>query len=154
MIYLLVLNVFIFEASHEECDVTQFNQLNLNSSFSIWLLFIWLICWFMWKQWWRVGLLYNIEVIEDTDRHHEEFSNVFSSVVLLVIMVKAEFSPVNCTLSSHYLVNFPCQMPSYEFKNHLRNIKYFLLKGNLDSRSNLCNIQQSNFRNSSTKWYA
>ena len=124
----MVLNVFIFEVSHEECDVTQFNQLNLNSSFSIWLLFIWLICWFMWKQWWRVGLLYNIEVIEDTVRHHEEFSNVFSSIVLLVIMIKAEFSPVNCTLSSHYLVNFPCQMPSYEFKNHLRNIKYFILK--------------------------
>ena len=32
-----------------------------------------------------------------------------------------------------------------EFKNHLRNIKYFLHKGNLNSRFNLCNIQQSNF---------
>ena len=31
--YLLVLNVFIFEASQEECDVTQFNQLDLNSFF-------------------------------------------------------------------------------------------------------------------------
>ena len=31
-------NVFIFEASHEECYITQFNQLNLNSCFSIWLL--------------------------------------------------------------------------------------------------------------------
>ena len=36
-------------------------------------------------------------------------------------------------------------MPSDEFKNHLRNIKYFLLKENFDSRSNLCNVQQSNF---------
>ena len=53
-----------------------------------------------------------------------------------------------------YPVNCLCQMLSYEFKNHLRNIKYILLKGNLDSRSNLCNIQQSNFRNSTTKWYA
>ena len=149
----MVLNVFIFEASHEECDVTQFYQLTLNSSFSIWLLIIRLICWFMWKQLLRVGLFYSIKVIEDTVRHHEEFSNVFSSIVLFIIIVKAEFSTVNCPFSSHYLVNFPCQMPSYEFKNHLRNIKYFLLKGYLDSRSNLCNMQQFNFCNSTTKWY-
>ena len=102
------------------------------------------------KSW----LLYNMKVIEDTVRHHKEFSNAFSSIVLFVIMVIAEFSSVNCPLSSHYLVNFLCQMPSYEFKNHLRNIKYFLLKGNLDSRSNLRNIQQSNFRNITTKSYA
>ena len=31
--HLFLLNVFIFEASHEECDMTQFSQLNLNSSF-------------------------------------------------------------------------------------------------------------------------
>ena len=54
--------------------------------------------------------------------------------------MQAEFSPVNC----------PCQMPSDEFKNHLRNLKYFLLKGNINSRSNLCNIQQSNLRESTT----
>ena len=145
----MVLNVFIFEASHEECDVTQSNQLNLNSSFSIWLLINWIICRFCW-----VGLLYNIKVIEDTVKHHEEFSNVFSSKALFVTMVQAEFSPVNCLLSLPYPVNCPCQMPSYEFKYHLRNIKYFLLKGNLDSRSNLRNIQQSNFRNITTKSYA
>ena len=62
-------------------------------------------------------------------------------------MVKAEFSPVNCPLSrptpllSRLIV--PCKMPSVEFKNHLRNIKYFLLKGNLDSSSNLCNKSKS-----------
>ena len=59
-------NVFIFEASHEECYITQFNQLNLNSCFSIWLLITWLVCWFIWKQLLRVGLLYNIKVIENT----------------------------------------------------------------------------------------
>ena len=37
-IHLFVLDVFIFEASYEECNVTQFDQLNLNSSFSIGLL--------------------------------------------------------------------------------------------------------------------
>ena len=67
---------------------------------------------------------------------------------VFVIIVQAEFSPVNCPLSPPYPANCPCQMSSDEFKNHLRNIKYFLLKGNLDSRSNLCNIQQSNFRKS------
>ena len=153
--YLLVLNVFIFEALHEECDVTQFNQLNLNSSFSIWLLINWLICWFIWRQLLRAGLLYNIKIIEDTvEEHHEELSNVFSSKVFFVFMVQAEFFLVNCPLSSLYPVNCPCQMPSYEFKNHSRNVKYFLLKGNLDSRSNLCNIQKSNFCNSTTKWHA
>ena len=35
-----VLNFFIFEASHEEFDVTQFSQLNLNSifQFGYWLI--------------------------------------------------------------------------------------------------------------------
>ena len=35
-----------------------------------------------------------------------------------------------------------------------KNIKYFLLKWNLDSCSNLCNIQLSNFHKSATKWYS
>ena len=79
-----------------------------------------------------------IKVIEDTVRQNEGFSNVFSSKVLFVIMVQAEFSPVKCfLLSAPYPINCPCQMPSYEFKIYLKNIKYFLLKGNLDSRSNL-----------------
>ena len=73
-----------------------FNQLDLNSSFSIWLLINWLICLFMWKQLLRVGLLYNIKVIEHTDRHNEEFSNVFLSKVLFVIMVQAEFFSMKC----------------------------------------------------------
>ena len=34
IIHLFVLNVFIFEASDEECDVSQFNQLNLNMGVS------------------------------------------------------------------------------------------------------------------------
>ena len=55
----------------------------------------------MWKQLLRVGLLYNIKVIEDTVRHHEEFSNVLSSKVLFVIMVQAEFTPMNCPLSPY-----------------------------------------------------
>ena len=44
-------------------------------------------------------------------------------------------------------------MPSDEFENHLRNTKYFLRKRNLDSRSDLCNIQQPNFHKSRSKWY-
>ena len=117
---------------------TQFNQLNLNSSFSIGLLINWLICWFVYrseKPLLRVGLLYNIKVIDDTVRHHEEFCVIFSS---------KNFSFVNC----------PCQMLCDRCKNYLRNTKYFLLKRNLDSRSNLCNIKQSNFRKSAPKWYA
>ena len=68
--------------------------------------------------------------------------------------MQAQFCLVNYPLLPASPVNCPCQMPSDEFKNHLRNIKYFLLKGNRDSRSNRCNIQQSNFRKSTTKWYA
>ena len=30
--------MFTFEASHEQCDVVQFSQVNLNSRFAIWLL--------------------------------------------------------------------------------------------------------------------
>ena len=149
----MVLNVFIFEAFHEECYVTQFNQLNLNSSFSIWLLTNWLICCFMWKQLLKVGLFCNIRHNRRHSQRHEEFSNVLSKV-LLVIMVQAEFFPVNCPFSPPYPVNCPCQRPFYKIKNHLRNMIYFLLEGNLDSCSNLCNTQQSNFRNSKTKWYA
>ena len=66
-------------------------------------------------------------------------------------MVQAEFSLVKCPLSPPSLINFPWKMHSDEFKNHLRNIKYFLLKRNLDSRSNLCKIQQSNFCESTTE---
>ena len=68
-------------------------------------------------------------------------------------MVQTEFFPVNCPLSTHHAVSCP-QMPSYESKNHFRNINYFLLKGSLDSSSNIFNIQQPNFRNSTKKWYA
>ena len=65
------MNVLIFEASHGECDVTQFSQLNLNSSFFQWFI----ICRFIyinlqkWKQLLNVGLLCNIKVIEDTTRN-------------------------------------------------------------------------------------
>ena len=36
--HVFVLNMFTFEASHEQCDVAQFSQVNLNSRFAIWLL--------------------------------------------------------------------------------------------------------------------
>ena len=75
----------------------------------------------MWKQLLsllRVKLLYNIKVIEGTVKHHEEFSNVFSTKILFVIIVQAEFSPVNYALSPPYPVNCPCQVPFYEFENH------------------------------------
>ena len=42
--------------------------------------------------------MYNIKVIEDKVRYQEEFRNIFSSKVF-VIMVQAEFCPVNCPLS-------------------------------------------------------
>ena len=68
--------------------------------------------------------------------------------------MQAEFSLVNCPLS-HPSPDFCSrQMPSDNFKNHLRNIKYYLLKVNLDSCSNLYNKYQSNFQKSKTMWYA
>ena len=76
------------------------------------------------KSW----LFYNIKVIEDTEKHHEEFRNVSLSKVLFVIMMQTEFFPLNYPLSPPYPVNFPCQMPFYEFKNYLRNKKFFLQK--------------------------
>ena len=81
-IHLFVLKLFILEA--EECDVTQFNQLNLNSSFShlaINSLINLLIYLQKWKQLLRFRLLYNIKVIEDTVRQDQEVNNIFSSKV-------------------------------------------------------------------------
>ena len=72
---MFLLNVFNFEASHKECDVTQFCQLNLNSSFFSIVLNL-----LIYLQ--SVGLLYSVKVIEDTVRNHDEFSNIFSSKVL------------------------------------------------------------------------
>ena len=95
----------------------------------------------------RVGLLDNIKVIDD--RHSQTSRRIqqdlFVESFVFVIMVQAEFCPMNCPLSTPSQVNCPCQMSSDEFKNHLRNIKYFLQKGNLGLRSNPCIIQQSNF---------
>ena len=62
-------------------------------------------------------------------------------------MVQAEFSSVKCLLLSPSPVNGRCRMHFDEFKNHLRIRKYFLLEGNLDQRSNLCNIQSLIFVN-------
>ena len=42
----------------------------------------------MWKQLLSVGLVYNIKVIDSTAKHRDEFSNVYSSKVLFVIMVQ------------------------------------------------------------------
>ena len=94
---LFVLELFILEA--EECDVTQFNQLNLNSSFfhrAINKLINLLIYLQKWKQLLRFGLLCNIKVIEDTVRHNEEISNIFSSWVLCLMMAQTKFSPASC----------------------------------------------------------
>ena len=90
------------------------------------------------KQLLRFGLLYKIKVIEDTFRHCEEFSNIFSSEVLSVIIVKVEFSPVNCPLSPPPSLILPVKC---------------LLMNSSDLRSNLCNKQQSNVLKSIT-WYA
>ena len=68
--------------------------------------------------------------------------NFFIENYVFVITVLGEFHPVNC----------PGKMSPDEFKNHLGNMKYFLLKGKLDSRSNLCNIQQSYFRKNKINW--
>ena len=87
-IHLFVLKLFISKA--EECDVTQFNQLNLNSSFShlaINSLINLLIYLQKWKQLLRFRLLYNIKVIEDTVRQERKS------------IIKTEFSPMNCPLS-------------------------------------------------------
>ena len=65
-------------------------------------------------------------------------------------MVRNDFYPVNCP-SLPALVNYPGQMPRDEFKNYFRSMKYFLIKGKLDSSSNLCSIQQCNFRKSKIK---
>ena len=79
------------------------------------------------KQLLRVRLFYKIKAIEDTVKHQEEFSNVFPSKVLFVIMVQAEFSPVNCPVSppTRLIVLVKCL---------LMNLKFV---GNLDSLSNL-----------------
>ena len=101
----------------------------------------------------RVGLLHNIKVIDDQWDTTKNSAKFFLESFMFVITVQCEFCPMNCPLSTPSQVNYPCEMSSDEFKNHLRNIKYFLQKGNLDSRSNLCIIQQSNFRLSTRKWY-
>ena len=130
-----------------QCNLTQFNQLNSND---------WLICWFIYrseKQLFWIGLLYNIKVMEETNttRNSGTFLRrkfyVCNNGAGWILPGELSFlipSPVNC----------PDQMPSHEFKIHLRNIKCFLLTGNFDSSSNVCNIQQSKFRKSTAKWYA
>ena len=47
-IHLFALELFILEV--DECDVTQFNQINLDSSFSTGLLINWVISWFIYKS--------------------------------------------------------------------------------------------------------
>ena len=74
IIHLFVFNVFVFETFHEEFDVAQFNQLNLNSFFSIGLIYSQ-----KWKPLERVWLLYNMGIIEDPARHHEEVRSIFAS---------------------------------------------------------------------------
>ena len=154
----MILNAFIFEISHEKCDGTQFNQLDLNSSFSIWLLINWLICQFMSKQLLRVGyciiVIEVIKIMEDKVRLHEKFRCIFCRKFF--VCNNGTGWIFLCELSSlnPFPGNFPFQRPSDEFQNHLRNIKYFLLKGNLDSRLNLCNTQHSNFCNNTPRWYA
>ena len=67
--------------------------------------------------------------MEDTVRYQEEFNNIFFvESFVFVIIVQAEFCMVNCPLSPPSPVNCSCKIPSDQSKNHLRNIKYFLLK--------------------------
>ena len=47
-IHLFALELFILEV--DECDVTQFNQINLDSSFSTGLLINWVTSWFIYKS--------------------------------------------------------------------------------------------------------
>ena len=49
----------------------------------------------MWKQFVSVGLVYNIKVIDSTAKHRDEFSKVYSSKVLFVIMVQVQFFRVS-----------------------------------------------------------
>ena len=46
--HLSALELFILEA--DECDVTQFNQINLDISSSTGLLINWATCWFIYKS--------------------------------------------------------------------------------------------------------
>ena len=120
------MNVFISEAPDEECK---------------------------WKQLLWVGLLCNIKVIEQTNTTRN--SGTLICRKFYVCNNGAGWTlPCELSFLTAYPVSCPCQMPSDEFKIHVRNTKYFLLKGNFDSHSNLCNIQQSKSRKSATKWYA
>ena len=47
-IHLFALELFILEV--DECDVTQFNQINVDSSFSTGLLINWVTSWFIYKS--------------------------------------------------------------------------------------------------------
>ena len=76
-----------------------------------------------WKQLLSVGLFYNIKVIDNTVRHHEEFSNVFFvESFVFIIMVQAEFYSVNCPLLPLSPVNCPC---------HLRNESFLSREGDV-----------------------
>ena len=102
----------------------------------------------------RFGLLYNINVIEDTVRHHEELSScVFAESFVFVIIGAGRILPSELS-SFNPIQHLPSKLPlsnAYDkFKNHLRNIKYFLPKRNLDSHSKLSSMQQPNFRKSTT----
>ena len=99
------MNVLIFEASHGECDVTQFSQLNLNSSFFQWFI----ICRFIyinlqkWKQLLNVGLLCNIKVIEDTTRNSVTlFRRKFCLIVPVIWKIK-----VFCLGRGMYMYTLP-----------------------------------------------
>ena len=110
------------------------------------------------KQLLRVGyciiVIEVIKIMEDTVRLHEKFRCIFCRKFF--VCNNGTGWIFLCELSSlnPFPGNFPFQRPSDEFQNHLRNIKYFLLKGNLDSRLNLCNTQHSNFCNNTPRWYA
>ena len=69
------------------------------------------------KQLLRVGLLYKIKAIEDTVKHQEEFNNMLPSKILFVIMVQAEFSPVNCPVlpPTRLIVLVKCLLMNVKF---------------------------------------
>ena len=83
--------------------------------------------------------------------HHRYCRYYFKDCFVILYFKSAE---VRLVAVYQKFFSLPARMPSNQFRNHLRNKKYFLRKGNLDWRSHLCNIHQSIFRKSTTKWYA
>ena len=70
----------------------------------------------------KFGLLYNIILTEDTVRHHEEFRNIFCRKFCVCNNGVGLILPDELFSLTPSSVNCPCQMPSDEFKIHLRTV--------------------------------